>query len=368
MLLPGQTRQQKKGTGARKRWTPEAVLRAGFAPPTEKARHTGIDGASHAHALNSRITCAQAVEHQQEQGLKRLRDAAETEDLAFFISTNMFDASKFPVRCRKNRRARLREVLASHSQVTWGTGGRQVFDQAFIRRPRVLRPAYTAGSQWAVVGEGDAASIAPPPHKALRARFKASVTVSDSHTINKLTNKYARLVLPKTHLLLPCYCFQHRTGSGVEDITTTLGGFTDIWCAAKTFEDYDFVEDTKARIRAYAHKRCEVVETYEPREHDLPTAFGEALLDECYVQGKFDHGPAAPQVQQRTLKAKRFLKFFPTFSGPFCVYVCVCGCWCWCACVVCVCGVRVWCACVVCVYCECACVCVCALYVCVCFV
>lgn len=87
MLLPGQTRQRQKGTGTRKRWTPEAVLRAGFAPPTEKARHTGIDGAGHAQALDSRITRAQAVEHQQEQGLKRLRDAAETEDLAFFIST-----------------------------------------------------------------------------------------------------------------------------------------------------------------------------------------------------------------------------------------------------------------------------------------
>ena len=67
------SRSEAKGKGGWKKWTPDAILRAGFTPGSMSARDAAsqVDGASAASTLSARLFVAECIEEGQMQHSSR---------------------------------------------------------------------------------------------------------------------------------------------------------------------------------------------------------------------------------------------------------------------------------------------------------
>ena len=75
MQPKGQQKLEKpKGVGGWKKWTPEAILKAGSSDPTATNRSSRIQGGSHVGVSDSRAILAETIVAGQERGLAAIVD------------------------------------------------------------------------------------------------------------------------------------------------------------------------------------------------------------------------------------------------------------------------------------------------------
>ena len=94
------TRERVRGKGAWKKWTPSAVLRAGFAAECSSARQTAneIDGAGQRNSSTSRFVVASSLVHKEVAATEQLAHESQDTPLEFCIRSMMFDESSFELR------------------------------------------------------------------------------------------------------------------------------------------------------------------------------------------------------------------------------------------------------------------------------
>ena len=85
-----------KGKGGWKKWTPEAILKAGSSDPTATNRSSRIHGGSHTGTADSRAIHAETIVAGQERGLAAIAEGSRTRKLDFYITNNMCDETKLP--------------------------------------------------------------------------------------------------------------------------------------------------------------------------------------------------------------------------------------------------------------------------------
>ena len=115
--------------------------------------------------------------------------------------------------------------MAWHSQVTWQEGVASglgddasscVCDLDVNRPPREVE-SYTASVLWSMLGQADDTAGLQPQGDALPiAKYYGTLQATDSHSVNKLLNKYLDTVLKPNEFHLASYCVQHMTGSTAE--------------------------------------------------------------------------------------------------------------------------------------------------------
>ena len=111
-------------------------------------------------------------------------------------------------------------------------------DEDVIRPPGAMR-RYSAAAQWNILAGDPITGIYPTPGSRPQARYCGTLSISDSHAVNKLTLKHLRQALPDDVLMLVSFCLQHLTGNTAGSLSTYLNLFTRVWTLAKTFSETD---------------------------------------------------------------------------------------------------------------------------------
>ncbi len=62
-----------------------------------------------------------------------------------------------------------------------------------------------ANGQWGILDGDGVAGIRGRDDERPQARYNGALTISDSHAVNILTLKYARVILPPAHIMLPTF-------------------------------------------------------------------------------------------------------------------------------------------------------------------
>ena len=149
---------------------------------------------------------------------------------------------------------------------------------------------YIASVQWGILDSDPVAGVNPRVEERPLARYYGTATISDSHTVNKLTLKHLRMSLPPDHLLLSSFCGQHHTGNGASELATSLEICTQTWCLAKTFAEGDFHRDLEIKVDAALEDEVEGLEIVDPRDFqleptDLTQEFTQCIMNRCYRHG-----------------------------------------------------------------------------------
>ena len=157
--------------------------------------------------------------------------------------------------------------------------------------------------------------IYPTPGSRPEARFCGTLTISDSHPVNKLTLKHLRQALPADVLMLESFCLQHLTGNTAASLSTYLNLFTRVWTLAKTFNEADWYLDLMARMQEVFEDEDEGLEVVDPdgfelRPGDFGTDFTEAIVDRCYTHSLGLGEEEENHGHFKKVKAE-FCKFFP---------------------------------------------------------
>ena len=328
-LKPTTQRPRLKGTSRWKKWTPEAIQRAaGARAParvTVKGMHSKRAGArthSHMSVIHSKSLCAKAIMDGQAAGLNELWSWSLQEPFEFYITNHVFDESKLWYKVEQKGYPQVTaggfrhfSTLAGHSQVTWkdATG---VHDEHVIRTPQALAK-YNARTQWNALTQDPMAGILPEAGLRPLARFNGTLTICDSHMVNKLMLKHLRAVLPTDHLLLPTWCLQHAVGTTCTRVTDYLNLFNRVWVLAKTFSEGDFHIDLVKHMRQVLADEEEGLEVVDPESFvaepgDLNEDFSDALMERCYVNSRHQEDLDNPgAVKHRKTVKNEFCKFFP---------------------------------------------------------
>ena len=326
------------GSGRWKKWLPEAIQKAAFSRATlrqvalfMKDGHgpasTGKRGAS--SVGQTKFVCAKVIDDGTSKGLLRVRQGSVEKPLDFWINAAMFDETKlwYIVKGKGYRRF---STLAWHTQVTWkddfGT-----HDEDVIRAPGAMRK-YNASVQWNIMTDDPVAGILPKPGSRPLARYYGTLTIGDSHAVNKLTLKNLREEMLKPDVLMSSMCLQHPTGNTATAISQYLNVFTRTWTLAKTFGEGDFHQDLiefAMEIFADEDEGLEVVDpdSFQLAPGDFGSDFTNAIMDRCYTCGLMA-GESEDDDPTRFLEVKgRFIKFFPFgWNRGRPVHPCAAGC------------------------------------------
>ena len=308
----GQQPSKPKGKGGWKRWTPEAILKAGSSDPTATTRSSTIVGGSHAGVIHSRAILAQSVLAGQERGLAAIVEGARKRRLDFYITNNMFDETKLPFGKPVSKK---RPCLAWHSQVTWAADAASghVEDLDVSRPPQILG-SYTAAKLSQLLGCGsDTAGVCPKGEARPLALYHGSLLAVDTHSVNVLLSKWLPTVLDEKHFVISSFCTQHRTGSVCEEIGKQWGLLSPSFCLANRLQYGDFWDDLKEAVRAVLTKYLAASGPVEASGHDC--GFEKALLDICHEarlsdnQDDDDDGEVAAGIRRRRAEVQEFLDF-----------------------------------------------------------
>ena len=129
-----------------------------------------------------------------------------------------------------------------------------VVDIDVARAPQVMG-RYTAATLAAVMGnESDLFGISPSPETLPACSLRATMTTSDSHSVNKLLSKWLSLTPEPNHFHLASYCIQHRTGSVCEAIGAQWGFMPGTFCLATQLEHKDFYTDVENAVKQVVSK------------------------------------------------------------------------------------------------------------------
>ena len=324
MMYPDGLRPGKiRGKGAWKEWIPEAIQKAAFSKTALKATAVDMADGTGLSATGKRspqhVACckkfmAKTITSGQRGGCQRLRRQSVHKRFKFFITNTVFDETKLKYTIR-GMGFRSFSTLAHHTQITW-KDDRGIHDEDIIHTPKAMLK-YNAAVQWKILDEDGFAGLVGRDEERPQARFYATLTICDSHKVNHLTLKHARIALPPEHVLLPTFCIQHFTGNTASEVSDRFDIFTKVWCLSKTFGEGDFHQNLVKKIREVLEDEVlglEVVDEidFQLGPHDLGPEFTKAVMERCYTSGL---GPGEDTVQaevQLREKVKAdFCKFFP---------------------------------------------------------
>ena len=304
------------GSAGWKRWSPEAILKSASTPATSTCRAMKAQGASPASALQTRAIKANAIVDAQDAGLAALVQQSRKRKLRFCINNNMYDETKLPFgkpTCRKRR------CLAWHGQVTWSAEAGHVEDVDVVRAPRIMG-RYTAATLWNLMAKGsDIAGLYPIGDALPVADYHATLTASDTHSVNVLFSKQLAAVLPPTHFTVSALCMQHRTGAVCEELSKPWALMPSSFCLATQLQHGDFHDDLTETVRAVLTKYLDIDEVFDDDELDDEglrlCEFAAAILEDCHVASTStnaeEDGDPAPGEEKRRKEAERFRAFFP---------------------------------------------------------
>jgi len=313
-----------RGKSVWREWMPEAIQKGAFMKGTHRQVCASLaDGhgdfgkgkRSPGQVANCKFFAANTIIAGQSRGAARLRRQSLEKAFNFWITNTVFDETKlwYMIRGKGYRRF---STLAHHTQVTW-EDALGIHDEDIIQTPKAMTK-YTANVQWGILDGDGVAGIRGRDDERPQARYNGALTISDSHAVNILTLKYARMILPPAHIMLPTFCVQHFTGSSAAAVSEKLGIFTRVWCLSKTFAEGDFHQNLVDKMRAVLEDEEMGLEVVDPigfqlDPHDLGPDFTTAVMERCYPCGL---GPGEDTVeegepQQREQIKADFCKFFP---------------------------------------------------------
>ena len=256
--LFGERRRKARGKGRWRTWNPEAVVKAAFALESSQSDVKRIVGSgSGGHGSLCRNVVAHATIDVQRRGLKRLQGR---QDVVVFMNNLMFDETKLPLLLKRSGGGagghRSYSTLASDSQVSMALDDGTVFDEDVVRPQKVLRRANGRCTWAALTDPSDPAGLRPGVGDAswTNAKYVATVVACDGSSVNLSVLKHLEHTLPRDHLLLVCFCMQHRTGAIVEVITELLGIMGAVQCIGNAFRGGDFLQDLTESVRAVLQK------------------------------------------------------------------------------------------------------------------
>ena len=316
-LLPESSRAERpraKGKGQWKTWTPEALLRAGFAKESMASREVAaqVDGGSPLQALEAKCFVADCIEKEQIDGLARLVSQVEyyeanhnagdePKPLAFAIYNMMFDETELELTVDEFG-PNSWSVLASHAQLT-------------VAVPTTMWPALCSGSGGLWPGVCN-----------INAELRAVLVTCDAAASNLKLLRYLEAMCPDNVFLLPTLCAQHRNGNVIERATKLLGILPGCFAVAKTLKSGSLMRHVVKGLQKAMERRLVVLDDVPPGLQDewaFSHRCSKALLD--LIAANSDNAEACDAADvpgKRAASAREFLKFF---SGPWTGPACFCS-------------------------------------------
>ena len=316
------SRSEVKGRGAWKKWTPDAILRAGFSPGSMSARDAAsqVDGASAASTLAARLFVAECIEEGQtqhnSQSLHRLQHLCKDDPLDFAFINLMFDETELELNMGVHGEAAW-SVLASHGQITY-CGRGEVIDMDGVRAPCIL-PTKKAVTMWPVLSAGPCGLW--PGVTSLNAKFRAVLVTCDAGPANLKLLKHLCTLLPPGIGVICTLCAQHRNGNVIERATKLLGILPGCFAIAKSMRQGSWMRTIGQKVQAVlASKLVILQEEPEGLEEEWARArVGvRALLK--LVALNLPQGEDEQPARGFATTVDEFMKFFPSpWKGPgFC--------------------------------------------------
>ena len=206
----------------------------------------------------------------------------------FHINNNMFDESQLWLRCARTSAKRRTSVLASACQVTRREPGGNTIDMDIIRPPCSME-CYTAATCASILAKpDDPTGLLPIGASIPKAKFIASITATDSHSVNKLLSKWIsnqQEELGTNRFHVASYCTQHKTGNAVQQVTEYLGLIRPGFSLAACLQAGDIAKDLDADLEAVLQQHLEVVDpaVVALDAPDNTRQFLRELLEQCYI-------------------------------------------------------------------------------------
>ena len=134
------------------------------------------------------------------------------------------------------------------------------------------------------------------------ARYVATLTATDSHSVNKLTSKWIaseQKPLGKNRFHFAAWCTQHKTGNAVEQVSDYLDIIKPGFCIASCLSVADIAEDLDEDVRHVLEDDLDVLDPAsapldagQQREQD----FLKELFEQCHVLAS---GPVGDSEEER---------------------------------------------------------------------
>ena len=312
----GLKRKSTKGKGQWKKWSPEAILRAGFSSEMSSRRDMGaaVDGAGVAHAGRCRFVVAKSIARGQELGTERVCN----EGCEILVRNIMFDESSLDLSSSgkaKESSSLSWSVLCSHGQWTYKLRGADtVQDQHIIRSPQILVPVMNSVTMHEALSKDPGGF-----HSTCQDSDRiATITTCDAHAANLRMLRFWEQQLPQNHLFLPNLCIQHRTGNVIEQLTKLLGNLGGNFSVAKVLNKANLLRGLRKRISAKVEKDFAVISRV-PAAVQEEWAAGKRqakqLVDLCLSFDEDSPEPARPGSVREAFN--HLLEFFDgPWTGP----------------------------------------------------
>lgn len=319
------SRSEVKGKGAWKKWTPDAILRAGFSPGSMSARDAAsqVDGASAASTLAARLFVAECIEEGQSQhssrSLHRLQHLCTGAPLDFALINLMFDETELELNMGVHGEAAW-SVLASHGQITY-CGRGEVIDMDAVRAPCVL-PTKKAVTMWPVLSAGPAGLW--PGVTSVNAKFRAVLVTCDAGPANLKLLRHLCALLPPDVAVICTLCAQHRNGNVIERVTKLLGILPGCFAIAKSMRQGSWMRTIGQKVQAVLASGPSRLVILQEEPEGLEEEWARArvavraLLK--LVALNLPQGEDEQPAQGFATAVDEFMKFFPApWTGPhFC--------------------------------------------------
>lgn len=319
------SRSEVKGKGAWKKWTPDAILRAGFSPGSMSARDAAsqVDGASAASTLAARLFVAECIEEGQSQhssqSLHRLQHLCTGAPLDFALINLMFDETELELNMGVHGEAAW-SVLASHGQITY-CGRGEVIDMDAVRAPCVL-PTKKAVTMWPVLSAGPAGLW--PGVTSVNAKFRAVLVTCDAGPANLKLLRHLCALLPPDVAVVCTLCAQHRNGNVIERVTKLLGILPGCFAIAKSMRQGSWMRTIGQKVQAVLASGPSRLVILQEEPEGLEEEWARArvavraLLK--LVALNLPQGEDEQPAQGFATAVDEFMKFFPApWTGPhFC--------------------------------------------------
>ena len=254
--------------------TSEALCKAAFTNEHASFATKAVEGSSKSQAQTATWAMAEVITRASEQDTDNLKrplaqveaSGLNTSDVVddFHINTNMFDETQLWLKAPgRSTRKKRRRVLASATQVTRRARGGTTTDADVLRAPATMK-RYTAATCAGILGKPeDSAGLLPEGEAAPKATYIASLTATDSHSVNRLVSKWiseSQTGLGPTRVHVPSYCTQHKTGNAVQQVSEYLGLIRPGFALASCLQTGEIAERLDFELRMVLELGLDVVD------------------------------------------------------------------------------------------------------------
>ena len=341
----------KGGVGAKwKRYTAEAICKIGFGNLRSSfdAKAAKVGG-SRSHALKCTWVMGEVIDEAQDMSIKRelkrplAYGEASGQDIGdlvddFQINNNMFDETVLWIRTGRGNK-RQRRVLATATQVTRRAPGGSVQDVDILRSPGIME-SYTAACCAKLLAQpDDRAGLLPEGEAAPKAKYFASLTITDAHSVNKLLSKWVAVELARqaglnpTRFHVASYCAQHKTGNAVQQVTEYLGIIKPGFALATCLSTGDIADSLDFELRMVLQLELVVVDpavaALDAPDEMQQNDFFRELFEQCYVRSSglvATKSTIDEQEAKRRMDVEEIVLFFAASRGRCLRHACPPGC------------------------------------------